>query len=244
MEEPLYDEMFFMEERHWWFRARREIVFSLIRRYAGDFNELKVLEPGCGCGSTLAGLSKRCRQVMGIDLSPRAIEFCRSRGVPVVQGELPGALNLSDADYDVVLLLDVLEHIDDDKAALTDTMKYLKPGGIVIACAPAFQSLWTERDAFHQHKRRYSKKAFCALFSDLPLSRQLFGFYNFFLFFPIAAARLSRKLFKYDRPGPDITLPGAPVNFLLERIFASEKLLLPFMAFPFGVSLIAVYRKR
>jgi len=244
MEEALYEEMFSMEERHWWFRARREIVLSLIRTYAGDFSELTVLEPGCGCGSTLAALSKVCRKVMGIDISPRAVEFCRSRGVPAEQGSLPGSPGPVDSSYDVVLLLDVLEHIDDDRAALIDALRCLKPGGVVIACVPAFQFLWTLRDEFHHHRRRYSKKEFLSLFSGLPLKRHVFGFYNFFLFLPVAAARLSRKILGRDRPGPDITLPGGAVNFLLERIFASEKYLLPFMAFPFGVSLIAVCRKK
>lgn len=244
MESDLYKEMFETEEHHWWFAARREIVLEMIHRYSDDDNGLRILDLGCGCGYTLLFLSGHYKDVIGLDNSDDALQFCRVRGIKAMKGSLPDDVPFEKGSFDVILLMDVLEHVENDRGTVAAAAELLKPGGIIVATVPAHRFMWTRRDDFHHHLRRYSKAEGEKLFDAPSLSRKLLSFYNTILFLPMLANRLAGKILNLDKEGPDIWMPAKPLNFLLEKIFAGERHLLGRIPMITGASLIAVYEKK
>jgi SAM-dependent methyltransferase len=244
MNDELYGEMFEMEQRHWWFTAKHRIVGNLLKRFmrAAPGARPRVADLGCGCGKMLEILSSTCDAV-GTDASPQAIDFCAQRHVQAVIGRFPSEIPLQKASFDAVLLLDVLEHLDEDVASAQTAAGLLKPGGVMICSVPAYRWLWSKRDEFHQHKRRYAKNEFRQLFSQPGLKLELLSYANTLLFVPAAAGRLMSKLVPPANGQTDLRLPPAPINALLRETFAFERHLLGRLWMPFGLSLIAVARK-
>jgi SAM-dependent methyltransferase len=282
MDAKLYDELWNVEQRHWWFQARRRIVWSLVERYLvrcpwsvvrcreqekqrttdnGQRTRLRICELGCGTGGNLAAVADR-HDVVGVECSPHALQYARRRlGSRIHHGSLPDDINLPPDSFDVVLLTDVLEHIEHDTRSARSALSLLRPGGIVVATVPAYQWLYSPRDAAHHHFRRYSKHGFRALWPMKDADILLLSHYNTFLFAPAAAVRLASKyrrtvaglceagLAKHagSQTPPtvgDLAIPPALLNGLLARIMQSEANLLGRVPLPFGLSLVAVVRKR
>ncbi|MCK4849981.1 MAG: class I SAM-dependent methyltransferase [Phycisphaerae bacterium] len=250
MDKALYEEMYQLEQRHWWFAAKRRIVLALLAKFLcphrpDSIGTMRVADLGCGCGMMLSDLVASGYDAVGVDASDLALEFCRARGVPAVKGRLPGRVDLPDASLDAVLMLDVLEHIDDDKGAFASAAKLLKPGGIAICTVPAYRWLWTGRDKFHHHKRRYSRQLFAQLLNSADNLQIIFvSFMNTFLS-PLAfAQRLAIKALARDNKPTDLSIPRFGLNRLLQAIFQAERhFLIRRLCMPFGLSLVAVAQK-
>src|SRR5260370_9195570 len=165
MREELYAEIFAMEQGYWWCAAMHRIVLHLPARYLSPKNgkRQKVADLGCGCGMMLQRLSEKYDPI-GLDGSRHAIEFASHRGVTARLGALPEDVPLTRESYDAVLLLDVLEHLKDDRGSVGVASSLLKTGGILICTVPAHMWLWTKRDKHHHHFRRYSSTHFPPLF--------------------------------------------------------------------------------
>src|SRR5262245_8520729 len=116
MRDDVYEEMFRIEDTHWWYVSKQRIVENLIDRYAkrNGADRLKIADLGCGCGAMLNRL-RADHDVVGVDPSRLAIEFSARRGITVQEGSFPDQIPLPAATYDVVLLLDVVEHLEDDR---------------------------------------------------------------------------------------------------------------------------------
>lgn len=245
MDTALYDELYQVEQTHWWFRARRQIVWSMVERYLGNASQsrLKVCELGCGTGGNLADVADK-HDVVGVECSPEALTYAKRRlGNRVQPGHLPDAVHLPRASFDVVLLTDVLEHVNDDAASARTALSLLRPGGIVVATVPAYQWLYSPRDARHHHFRRYSRERFAKLWPTAAADTLLLSHYNTLLFPPAAAARLYEKLLAPCHTSGDLTASDGPVNRLLTQVMTSERNLLGRLPLPFGLSLIAVARR-
>lgn len=245
MDAKLYDELWRVEQTHWWFQARREIVWSLVRRYVGGApnRRLRICELGCGTGGNLAAVAAQ-HDVVGVECSPHALAYAQRRlGDRVHCGTLPDDVQLPPDSFDVVLLTDVLEHVEDDARSARTALRLLRHGGIVVATVPAYQWLYSPRDAHHQHFRRYSKRRFRDLWTSSDSQILLLSHYNTLLFPPAAAVRLATKLFRRSNALGDLEIPVAPLNVLLAILMRSEANLLGRLPFPFGLSLIAVVRK-
>jgi 2-polyprenyl-3-methyl-5-hydroxy-6-metoxy-1,4-benzoquinol methylase len=246
MDASLYDELQRVEQTHWWFRARRKIVWSLVERYVGGAagRRLQICELGCGTGGNLEPVAAK-HNVVGVECSPQALEYARRKlGDRVRSGRLPNEIDLPSGSFDVVLLTDVLEHIEDDSASARTALTLLKPGGVVVATVPAYQWLYSPRDAHHHHFRRYGKRQFARLWGGSNTETLLISHYNTLLFPPAVAVRLTSKLLGGRAEAGDLTTPSRPINSLLARVMASEANLLGRLPLPFGLSLVAVVRKR
>jgi SAM-dependent methyltransferase len=205
---------------------------------------LRICELGCGTGGNLAAVAEQ-HDVVGVECSPHALEYARRRlGDRVRHGSLPDDVPLPADSFDVVLLTDVLEHIENDAASARTALGLLRPGGIVVATVPAYQWLYSPRDAAHHHFRRYSRRRFCELWPTRDAEILLLSFYNTLLFPPAAAARLATKLLPRRAKLGDLTIPPAPLNRLLACIMRSEASFLGRIPLAFGLSLVAVVRKR
>ena len=238
MERSVYREMAELDERHWWYRARRDVLSDLIRRYAQPPSDARILEIGCGTGHNLEMLG-RFGAVDAVELDDEARSVAEKRlGRAVMNAPLPELAGVRDRDYDLVAALDVIEHIDDDTAALAAIAAKLKPGGRFIMTVPAHQWMWSAHDVVNHHKRRYSIAGLKKLLERSPMKLEKVGYFNSLLFPLAVAERLSSKL--RGRDDADVMLPSRPVNTALEAIFRAERHFVGRLPLPPGLSLFAV----
>ena len=241
MERKVYEQMAKLDGQHWWFTARRRILDGVIERIVRPPKDARILELGAGTGHNLAMLS-RFGRVEASELDPIARQLASERlGRPVVQAALPD-LSMFPADsYDLVALLDVLEHVSDDKGSLHAIYQLLKPGGALILTVPINRWMWSAHDVAHHHHRRYRKKEIRKLAEDAGFSIDLISPFNSLLFPPIAAVRLVGKLTGKD--DSDDAMPSPLINRALDSVFGLERGLIGRLPMPFGVSLVAVLRR-
>ena len=238
MDRAVYDRMAEIDGAHWWFVARRKIIAALIERQVVPPKGARILEVGAGTGSNIA-LLQRYGTVDAIEPDDGARELATARtGIAIKGGLLPDGVELPDGAYDMIVLLDVLEHIPDDGAALGALRHKLKPGGRLLLTVPASPWMWSAHDLAHHHQRRYTEGALRAVVENAGFRVRHVSHFNTLLFPLIAAVRLLGKLI--GKEGGDDAMPPAPVNAALEMIFASERHLAPRIDLPFGVSLALV----
>jgi len=238
MERVVYEQMAELDERHWWYRARREVLAALIRRLARPPAGAQILEIGCGTGHNLPMLGQ-FGEIDALELDEEARAHAKRRlGREVMSAPLPELAGVHDREYDLIGAFDVIEHIDDDQAALASIAAKLKQGGKFVMTVPAHPWMWSAHDVVNHHKRRYSKRALKQLIHASPLRLEAIGYFNSLLFPAAVAERLSSKLRGKD--DADLKLPAAPLNIALERTFASERHLIGRIPLPPGLSLYAV----
>jgi SAM-dependent methyltransferase len=238
MDRAVFDRMAQIDGEHWWFAARREIVANLIQRQAGLGPKARILEVGAGTGSNLELLMRYGRvDAIEPDDQARALASARS-GIAVKGGLLPDGVEFEDGAYDLIVLLDVLEHIPDDFGTLAALRPKLGPSGRLLVTVPASPWMWSSHDAAHHHHRRYTAGALTKVFEAAGYRVRYRSHFNTVLFPLIAGARLAGKLLK--REGGDDAIPPKPLNNLLKGLFAAERHLLGRAKLPFGVSLALV----
>jgi SAM-dependent methyltransferase len=241
MERAVFDRMAELDQDHWWFLARRRILKALIQRVVRPPDRARILEVGCGTGHNLAMLKEFGRvEASELDRCARALANKRLPG-KVKEAKLPDLSMFERNGYDLIALLDVLEHVPDDLGSLRAIHRRLKPGGGLLMTVPANPWMWSAHDAAHHHFRRYTKKQLQELFLRSGLEIQLLSYFNSLLFPLVAAARIVGKITRKE--SADDRLPGAAVNATLNKIFGWEAALLGRVPMPFGVSLVAVVRR-
>jgi SAM-dependent methyltransferase len=238
MERAVYDRMAELDELHWWYRARHDVLQSLIERTVQPRPNAKIIEIGCGTGHNFAMLS-RFGKIDALEIDPAARSIAEKRlGRRVSTAELPDLTAIPRRHYDLIAALDVVEHVTDDRAAIMALASCLKPGGKLLLTVPAHQWMWSAHDELNHHKRRYSKRGLVRLFDESSLQLQSIGYFNSLLFPLAVAARMTAKLIGGGRE--DDKLPPKPVNALFNRIFAAERHLVGRVPLPVGLSLFAV----
>ena len=241
MERKVYEQMAKLDSSHWWFTARRRILDGLIERVVRPPNNARILELGAGTGHNLAMLS-RFGTVEASELDPVARGIASERlGREVKEAALPDLSMFPAESYDLIALLDVLEHVPDDKGSLAAIKTRLKPGGALLLTVPANPWMWSAHDVAHHHHRRYRKAEIEKLALEAGSEIELLSPFNSLLFPPIAAVRLVGKLTGKD--DSDDAMPGAFVNRTLDAVFGLERSLIGRVPMPFGVSLAAVLRR-
>lgn len=238
MDRAAYREMADLDQRHWWYRARRDILADLIRREALPPAKGRILEIGCGTGHNLEMLG-RFGRIDAIELDDESRSLAEERlGRKIMSARLPELKGIKDALYDLIAALDVIEHIDDDAGAITAIAAKLKPGGKFIMTVPAHPWMWSAHDTVNHHKRRYSKRGVKQLIEGSPLRLDKIGYFNSLLF-PLAVAdRVASKIRGKD--DAEVKLPSAPLNKALEAVFSVERHAVGRLPLPPGLSLFAV----
>lgn len=241
MERQAFERMAELDGLHWWYRARRRILEQVIRRFVRPPADARVLEIGCGTGHNLAMLGQFGR-LEAVELDDQARALAEQRlGRPIVDEALPGLATTLRGPYDLIALLDVLEHVDGDRMALTSILGMLSPGGALLLTVPANPWMWTAHDAVHHHHRRYRKADLVARVTAAGYRIEMLSFFNTMLFPLIAAVRLAGKVTK--RQESDDQLPSPMINRALDGVFGLESGLVGRVPMPFGVSLVAVLRR-
>ncbi|MEK9175476.1 MAG: class I SAM-dependent methyltransferase [Patescibacteria group bacterium] len=244
METKLYREMYQQEKRHWWFVGRRKIIHSFLQQCIHT-PRASALDVGCGTGFNLELLREFSNDVQGLEPSSEVVSFLQQERAdfPIIHGTFPE--DAMSKTYDIVTLLDVLEHIDDDEAALKKIEKLLAPDGIALITVPALSFLWTEHDTLHHHKRRYTKKELIEKIGrSTHLEIEQISYMNFLLAPMIMAIRMIKKILHARPDKSDLFAVSAIPNAILIGIFSFELHILRFINFPFGISLICVLRKK
>lgn len=241
MDAQVFARMAELDAEHWWFVARRQILETLIRREIRPPRDARILEIGCGTGHNLGMLGQfGCVEATELNAAARKIAT-RRLGRPVQSAALPDLSMFDEGTFDLVALLDVLEHVADDDAALTAIRTRMKPGARLLVTVPANPWMWTAHDAAHHHHRRYRKAELKAVALRAGFAIDLLSPFNSLLFPPIAAIRLLGKV--TGRENADDALPSKGVNSVLRTIFGLERGLIGRVPMPFGVSLVAVLRR-
>lgn len=184
----------------------------------------------------------------GVDIDAEAIGYCRDRGLVDVRLGEAASLPFDDGSFDLVTLLDVVEHLDDDGAAFREAWRVLRPGAHLLVTVPAHRFLWGDQDEVNMHKRRYTAGELRARLVEARFQVVRLSYMNALLFPPIAAVRLIRQLEHRLRPRipaeSDFRYPApGPVNVALAGVFAAEGRILKHADIPFGVSILALARK-
>ncbi len=237
MHSTLYSDFYKYEDKHWWFVARRKIIQKFIKKCINVSGDFQILEIGAGTGGNLAML-KTFGNVDAMEMDKNAVQMANQRNICEVQvGSLPNDIPFHQ-QFDLVVMLDVLEHIEDDYAALDSIKVLLKEQSKLLITVPAYQSLWSNRDVVNQHFRRYNIKNLTELLLRCNFKVSYCSYYNTFLFLPFVLKVIFDNLKKEKRRESDLNIPSDLINYFLKKIFCTERFLIPHIKFPFGVSII------
>ena len=222
-EEMLVGTLRKVREHPWW-RARAKLANALLRKF-GVQPPARVMDVGCGWGVTLEAIEESGYAAVGLDISPQILQMIDSPKRQLVEADLskplPANVQLSDA----LLALDVIEHIDDDRGAIRQMAKLLKPGGLAIVSVPALPDLFTDFDAMQGHRRRYMPETLTAAFADTGFDVERVFWWGAWM------VPILRRMRQKERLGPDakpltyadyLRLPPWPGPLLMQLAYLWE----------------------
>lgn len=239
MEPKEYEKMYQMEETHWWFVSKRNLVRSFLEKTDGY-----ILDIGCGTGANLKSFSN-FGKVIGIDVSPLAMSFSSRRGCPYLVRASADNLPFKDNIFDAVTLLDVLYHrmVERDKGAMAEVSRIVKQDGRIIITDSALEFLRSAHDAAVHGMRRYNKKNLRQVVQDAGFRIERLTYINFLLFPLVFVIRLWKKFFRRETDSSDLKPVYPILNNILLKVQELEGLLLRFFNLPVGSSIFCVARK-
>jgi SAM-dependent methyltransferase len=227
MRPEAYDEMRTAEERHWWFRGRRALLWALLSRAGGVTAPARVLDAGCGTGRNLVEFGS-LGPASGVEPEAAAVAACRARGLEDVRQGTLEELPFADASFDLLLATDVLEHVDDDRAALRELRRVAAADALLLVTVPAHPRLWSAHDEELHHRRRYRRAELLGRVREAGWDPVVVTWWNALMLAPIALARVL---------GRDSTTPGSADRVLAALLTFEARLVGRGTDLPAGVSL-------
>jgi SAM-dependent methyltransferase len=227
------------DRTHWWFRGRLAVLQSVLRR-ALPRRPVHLLELGCGTGNVLGTLTD-LGQAIGMEMNPELRAIAVAAGLDVRAGALPHDAVVEPGWADVVLLLDVIEHLDDDVAALVAAHRALRADGIVMITVPAYRWLWSAHDVRLGHRRRYTAARLRDVARTAGFRVERTTYFSTLMFPAVALVRLLKQLRR--RGDHDLQRPPVLVNRAAAWLFGLERHLLRLSDLPFGSSILLLGRR-
>jgi SAM-dependent methyltransferase len=230
------------EDRHWWYRGRRKVLDRVIAGLRLPARA-EILDAGCGSGRNMIELARH-GAVTGVELSETSVRLARERAAgEVIEGSVLEMPFEADS-FDLAASLDVIEHLEDDIAALRELRRVVKPGGALLVTVPAYQWLWSGHDEVNHHFRRYTRRSLQCAGEQAGWQQARTTYFNSLL---LPAAIMLRVLDRFNRKTTesslDLWVPPAPINWLLERPLQLEAAMIARGGrIPAGLSLLAVFR--
>lgn len=239
MRKDLYQELYFLEAKHWWHVSKRRVVSNYINRFLKK-KRVNILDIGCGTGMNLEQL-KKYGAIYGLDNSEEAIKFCRKRGLQNIKLGIAEKMPYKSNFFDLITMLDVLEHTNDNKT-LKEAYRILKKDGLLIITVPAFSWLWSEWDKILHHRKRYSKKSIAELLKDSNLAVIYSTYLYSFLVFPAFIIRKIKQIFS-SRYSSDFKLSNDLINKVMIFISKVELMFTQKIPLPLGTSIFVIAKK-
>jgi SAM-dependent methyltransferase len=248
-----------LEDVHYWHLARREVILDALQRYAESTTNL--LDVGCGVGTVATFLNQHGYHVDYADVHPEALSAARARA------DAHGGEALADRrflrldifrdpipeGYGGLLLLDVIEHLPDDVAALNSARAALSPGGLLVVTVPAFNFLWSPYDDVERHKRRYRRPVLLERLVSAGFDVERATYFFSPLFFAAAAVKLMRTVRAALRPGradaerfDELVEARSPraLTAVMVKLLNLERPILRRWDEPLGTSILCIARAR
>jgi len=220
--------------KHWWWRVREDILLRKIGRILGPLTKARILDVGCGAALFFDALQQFGR-VEGIESDPHAVLQSGRWRDRITVAELDESY-VPAAPFDLILMLDVIEHVADPERLLRRAGEILKPRGRILITVPAFNWLWTTHDEVNHHITRYTATSMRSLIRRAGLDTVETAY----LFQSLVMAKLWVRLREALKPAPARvpTIPPAAINTAIQVWFKTEYALAGRV--PFGSSVIAV----
>ena len=247
MDRSAYDRWFELEDRHFWRIAKRELILELVEKWKPEpapGQPLKLLDIGGACTLLTRELG-RFGDITLVEHDKKTAEFAaETLGLDVLHGSLPDRLPVS-GPFDVVTLIDVLEHLDDDVAAARAVHDILRPGGLLVASVPAVPLLWGEHDISVHHKRRYMANTLRPVLDAAGFEIERMTYHTSLLFPAVFAQRMWSRLRKGIKEHAEypVKVPPAIINKPFYSIMNLERKLMRRFDMPIGSSLVAICRR-
>ena len=242
MERAEYERLAALDRRLWWFHGlHAEIAGALDRHGAWHSNE-RVLDAGCGTGGLLVSLRDEmpAMALFGLELDGIAAQVAQSAtGRPIVGGSV-NQLPYRDASFAAIVSADVLCHRGvEEKAALDEFRRCLRPGGLLVLNLPAYGWLLSDHDIAVHNVRRYTAGSVRSLLAAAGFSGILTSYWNTVLF-PVMVLKRKVGWRREGKPSSDVVLMPAPVERMFSAIVAFEATLFRAgLRLPFGGSVLA-----
>ena len=237
MDSEEYLKMRRVEKTNWWFVGKRELVDSFLKKTKGNF----FLDVGAGTGENTKKFSQT-KKIFPMDINRTSLEFLSEKNRNVSGGDM-NKLPYKNNSFNGAILLDIVEHIENDLAAMSEISRVVKKGGSIIITVPAHQFLWSYHDEALHHKRRYGKKELLSLVENSGFEIQYWSYWNSILFLPILLFRHVKKLFGEKRSSDVKNMPKLVNNIFLGILKIENFAIKKGFKLPFGVSLFVVARK-
>jgi ubiquinone/menaquinone biosynthesis C-methylase UbiE len=244
MEPDEYRKLADVEDRMWYFRTLHHHVETRLHQTLQGAATARVLDAGCGTGGLIRRLQIKRPQWLwtGVDVSPLACALARQRvpEIEVVQASLT-ALPWTGREFDAVVSVDVLYHIEDDRAALRELWRVLRPGGVIVVNVPAYRWLWSYHDVAVHSVRRYARSELVEKLDEAGFDDVWSTHWNAL---PLPLVIVRRKLLPAPRDASDVKLYPAAIEGVFRAAMAAERAWLRMGSpLPFGSSVLAVARK-
>lgn len=241
-----YEKLAEVEDRHWYYSGKREIVRYWLRRVGPLKPTDTLVDCGAGTGKFIEEMSGICR-AFALDDHAESLAIARKKlGMERVLEGVCTALPFPDDSIDAITALDVLEHVEHDDIAIQEFARVLKPGGVLVVTVPAMPALWSDWDVVLHHHRRYTKRTLHALLARTSFQMLYWNYVNVAVLPIIWMVRKLRNLRAKSNAATgaraEESIPPEPINKLLRWVFvtlACQRII----RFPAGVGLVGVWRK-
>jgi len=235
--------MYRAEQSHWWYQGMATITRSVLELFYAPGSGLSILDAGCGTGGGLLFLS-RYGTVTGLDISAHALGFCAERGCREVTRASVMALPFREESFDLVTSFDILyfEGID-DKTALQETARVLRPGGRLMIRVPAFDWLRGTHDAKVSTAHRYTSKELSGKLKTGGFEVEFMSYVNMILFPLALLKRFAEKWRLAAQQDSDLAVDMGAFSGLFRRCLVLESKVIPWLRLPFGLSVVAMAKK-
>jgi len=232
-----------IEDDYWWNEGRRKILCDLIYEQVNESKNLEILDVGCGPGGTSIAFFQ-FGNVTGTDISFSGLKLAKEKGLTNVVVSSSTSIPFQSEKFDIITILDVIEHVQKHKTVLKEIWRMLKPNGIIVVTVPAYQFLWSQHDVASSHVRRYNNSTITKELKDSQFKIIRTSYFVSFLFPLIAIYRLiTKNRINKKNPKGDLIKFPQPINNFFKKLMSIENKLLKKINLPFGLSVVCIAKK-